>query len=68
MPKTMLTAKEVMNRFKISRQTLSRAINDGSLPKRNWNGGKKLFFYEEEIVALFSENEKNDNHDENIKR
>jgi len=54
-PKTnnMLTYKDIKEKFGISRQTIDRAVANGLLVKKNFAGGKKVFFEEAQIKALF---------------
>lgn len=50
---TYLTVKEVHTKYKLSRSTLMRAVNDGQLKKYNFANGGKVFFKESEILKMF---------------
>lgn len=49
----MLTYKDIKEKYGISRQTIDRAVANGLLVKKNFAGGKKVFFEEAQIKALF---------------
>ncbi|MCZ2393255.1 MAG: helix-turn-helix domain-containing protein [Chitinophagales bacterium] len=48
-----LTVKEVHEKYKLSRSTLMRSVNDGKIRKYTFAGGGKVFFEESEILKMF---------------
>lgn len=53
MTKNILSVRDITRIYKISRQTIERAVKAGKLEKRRFANGRKIYFYQEDIEKLF---------------
>lgn len=54
MEERIISVKEIVAKYKVSRQTIERAVKSGKIKKYRFAGGRKVFFYESDVVKLFS--------------
>lgn len=52
MERKIITVSEIIKHYRISRQTIYRAVKAGKLKSRNFAGGRKVFFYADEVEKL----------------
>ena len=50
----LMTIAEIVEKYKISRQTIMRRVDKGYITALTLPGGRKLFFREEDVQKLFS--------------